>query len=100
MIFAGKESHYASQVISHTAYNMYNKGIFISDLKKIWFTSLDYLPHNTKVSFLDCRRAVINAAQKVYQNYTFGQRDTYCRIIKLAFNEANIEIMRTPRFRS
>lgn len=88
--FAGKDSHYASQVISHTAYNMYNKGISISDLKKIWFTSLDYLPHNSKVSFLDCRRAVLNAAQKVYQNYTFGQRDTYCRIIKLAFNEANI----------
>ena len=64
----------ASTIISHAAYLMYQNGIGIEDLKKIWYYSIDALKdmHGStqNATFSDCRDAVIAGVKNNYKNST------------------------------
>lgn len=84
-------AYYGSTVISHAAYLMYTAGISKYDLARIWCNSLDYYssyPSDAKrnASFMDCRDAVIFAAQDYYGTY-----DNWAlNIIRNAFDAVDI----------
>ena len=64
----------ASTIISHAAYLMYQNGIGIEDLKRIWYYSIDALKdmHGStqNATFSDCRDAVIAGVKNNYKNST------------------------------
>ncbi|MBQ6040894.1 MAG: M4 family metallopeptidase [Oscillospiraceae bacterium] len=84
-------AYYGSTVVSHAAYLMYTGGISKYDLARIWCNSLDYYssyPSDAKLnaSFMDCRDAVIYAAQ----DYFGSNSDWALNIIKNAFDAVDI----------
>jgi len=87
-VFASTEYHKASVVISRAAYLMEQFGISRKDNAKIWFTSLDYLTPDAKIT--DCRTAVVNAALQFTRNRTYGERMSIMYKVKTAFNAVGI----------
>ena len=82
-----------SLIVSHAAYLMNKAGIPRADLAQIWFNSLDfYKAYMPQATFIDCRRAVTNAA--VYfvenQNYSADQRAKYLDAVNYGFDSAKI----------
>ena len=57
---------------------MHKFGIPDNISRKIWYTSMDYLPDGNNVStFKDCREAVLKAASQIldrYKSYTYLQK--------------------------
>ncbi len=88
--FMNVEEHEGSTVISHAAYLMHKLGISDSAAEKIWFYSLDYMPHGLSATFSDCRTAVLKAADKVLINYPYSTRLEWAYSIRKAFNAVNI----------
>ena len=91
--FKEMECHDGSTVLSHAAYLM-NRARLSADLaRRIWFTSLDYLPKGAnKAKFKDARLAVFKAADKVIDAYTTNKatRDSLKMKVVGAFNEVNL----------
>ena len=82
-----------SLVVSHAAYLMNKAGIPRKDLAQIWFNSLDfYKAYMPQATFIDCRRAVTNAAVHFVenQNYSADQRAKYLDAINYGFDSAKI----------
>lgn len=81
----------ASTIISHAAYLMYQNGIGIEDLKKIWYYSMDELKDmhgkTSEAAFSDCRDAVIAA---VNNNFKLSTASYYLQKITDAFDAVGV----------
>lgn len=93
-LFKDIACHHGSITITRVAYLMHKFGIPDNISRKIWYTSMDYLPDGNNVAtFKDCREAVLKAASQVldrYKSYTYLQKLQWCYKIKTAFNAVNI----------
>ena len=82
-----------AMVISHVAYLMNQRGIPVSDMKLIWYNSMDKIKDSTEetrfATFSDCRKAVVASLEYCFDNNT---RSRYLNIINQAFDEAKIYI--------
>ena len=81
-----------STLISHAAYLMMQMGITESEMKTIWYRSMDKIKDMTEetrfATFSDCRKAVIAALDAI----DLSRQATCLRIIKDAFDQAQIYI--------
>ncbi|MDD6060551.1 MAG: dockerin type I domain-containing protein, partial [Ruminococcus sp.] len=93
-VFKDIECHHGSVTITHVAYLMHKFGIPDNIARKIWYTSMDYLPDGNDVAkFADCREAVLTAASKVLDRdkaHTYLQKLEWIYKIKTAFNAVNL----------
>ena len=93
-VFKDIECHHGSVTITHVAYLMHKFGIPDHIARKIWYTSMDYLPDGNDVAkFSDCREAVLTAASKVLDRdkaHTYLQKLDWTYKIKTAFNAVNL----------
>lgn len=76
--------HNNSTVISHAAYLM-SLTIPKEDLIKIWYRSYNYYNDNKRPKFIDCRRAVEEAADMLY-----GPESQYALDVRKAFDAVNV----------
>ena len=88
------ECHAGSTILSHAAYLMSRYGVPDKCAKKIWYTSMDYLPKGSDAAtFEKCRAAVLIAANQVinsmYSDATL--RKKYNAYIMMAFNAVNLK---------
>ena len=89
------ECHTGSTIISHCAYRMYNYGIPTSLGRKIWYSSLSFLPTGDNVAkFSDARAAVIYVASFLIDQYTSNAntRLDYKAKVRMAFNAVNVKV--------
>ncbi|MEE3404027.1 MAG: M4 family metallopeptidase [Acutalibacteraceae bacterium] len=94
-----KSCYVGTTVLDRAAYLMYtagkNAGISQTDLAKIWYYSLDnfnyYTGDATKATFLDCRAAVVKAAQNYFNNDV-----AKIRVIEKAFDDVKICYQTAP----
>ena len=81
-----------SMLISHAAYLMVQMGITESEMKQIWYRSMDKIKDMNEetrfATFSDCRKAVTAAVDVI----NVSRQATCLRIIKDAFDQAQIYI--------
>ena len=100
--FKNMECHDGSTVLSHVAYLMDKAGLSKELARKIWFTSLDYLPQGAdKAKFKDARLAVFKAADKVIDSYTTNKvtRENLKMKVVHAFDEVNLHSEGSGKYR-
>lgn len=78
----GVDEHDNMTVISHAAYLMYDKGLTMDEIGRIWFGSLWYLSPTS--TFSTCRAAVLSAAAAC------GLSDEKLSIVESSFDEVGI----------
>lgn len=97
---SGQSDSYAvSTIFSHAAYQMYQSGIPVYDLRQIWYQSLSYYPSNPQqVNYMSCRFAVLNAAEQYLTGrYRSNRVSEYIRLIENAFDEVGIRYRSTQK---
>ncbi len=89
------ECHAGSTILSHAAYLMSRYGVPDACAKKIWYTSMDYLPKGSDAAtFERCRAAVLIAANQVLNSMYPNSAETrkkYTAYTMMAFNAVNLK---------
>lgn len=84
-------NYYATTIIDHAAYLMYQGGISKGDLAQIWYKSMDYYTGDTKnATFIDCRKAVVKAAESYFRN-----SPKKVEIVNKAFDDVKVKTHNT-----